>query len=82
MMMRERPFLLLGIITAMAVNDPPVRHRLDAKFRKVLAQKTIEGDEKSLDLLQGLLVYIAWYEFVQNCNDYLLNSEFTGFQCI
>ncbi|KAE9967864.1 hypothetical protein EG328_007928 [Venturia inaequalis] len=60
-MMKRHPFLLLGILAAMSMPDVYVHQRLDAKFKRVLSEKTIERDEKSLDLLQGLLVYLAWY---------------------
>lgn len=62
--MKRHPFLLLGILAAMSMPDVYVHQRLDAKFKRVLSEKTIERDEKSLDLLQGLLVYLAWYNSV------------------
>lgn len=62
--MKRHPFLLLGILSAMSMPDIYIHQRLDAKFRRVLSEKTIERDEKSLDLLQGLLVYLAWYDLV------------------
>jgi hypothetical protein len=58
--MKDHPFLLLGILAAMSMPDVYIHQRLDAKFKRVLSEKTIERDEKSLDLLQGLLVYLAW----------------------
>lgn len=58
--MKFRPFLLLGILTAMSMPDVYAHRRLDAKFKRVLCERTVERDEKSLDLLQGLLVYLAW----------------------
>jgi hypothetical protein len=61
--MKDHPFLLLGILAAMSMPDVYIHQRLDAKFRRVLSEKTIERDEKSLDLLQGLLVYLAWYDY-------------------
>lgn len=59
-MMKNHPFLLLGILAAMSMPDIYIHQKLDAKFKRVFSEKTIERDEKSLDLLQGLLVYLAW----------------------
>jgi hypothetical protein len=57
---RKTPFLLLGILTAASVRDRPLNHQLDHEFRRVLSMKVIVQGCKSLDYLQGLLVYIAW----------------------
>jgi hypothetical protein len=59
-MARTSPFLLLAILTAAAMGDPALRHQLDHEFRRILSTKVIVGAQKSLDFLQGLLVYIAW----------------------
>lgn len=40
--------------------NPPLRHQLDHELRKVLSEKLIVDGQKSLDFLQGLLVYLAW----------------------
>jgi hypothetical protein len=58
--MKDHPFLMLGILAAMSMPDIYIHQRLDARFKRVLSEKTIEQDEKSLDLLQGLLVYLSW----------------------
>jgi hypothetical protein len=81
-MMKRHPFLLLGILAAMSSNDSRVHRRLDAKFRRVLAEKTIESDERSLDLLQGLLVYIAWYTLTCGGRRPVLILNFTGIHSI
>lgn len=60
-MARTSPFLLLCILTAAATADPLLRKQLDQEFRRILSSKVIVGGQKSLDYLQGLLVYVAWY---------------------
>jgi hypothetical protein len=60
LMQIEHPFLLLGLLAVMSVDDLELNGRLHAEFRKALSYKAILQDEKSLDLVQGLLVYIAW----------------------
>lgn len=57
---RNSPFLLLAILTSSALMDPPLRHQLDQEFRRILSAKVVIDGQKSLDFLQGLLVYLAW----------------------
>jgi len=57
---RTSPFLLLSILTTAADDDPLLRHQLDQEFRRILSTRVIVAGQKSLDFLQGLLVYISW----------------------
>lgn len=57
---KSSPFLLLAILTSAAIKDPPLYHQMDHEFRRVLSSKVIVEGQKSLDFLQGMLVYIAW----------------------
>jgi len=59
-MLQNHPFLVLAILSAMSIETLSLHQRLDAEFRKVLGQYVIAQGQKSLDFLQGLLVYIAW----------------------
>lgn len=58
---RHSPFQLLGILTAASTSEPLLRRQLDHEFRRILSSRVIVGGQKSLDFLQGLLIYIAWY---------------------
>ncbi|TAQ85997.1 hypothetical protein B7494_g5656 [Chlorociboria aeruginascens] len=58
---RTSPFLLLAILTVAAIGDPQLHHQIDEEFRRVLSMKVIVEGKKSLDFLQGILVYVAWY---------------------
>jgi hypothetical protein len=60
---KTRPILALGIITAMSKKQPQQQKRLDTIFRKVVSERVIVHSEQSLDILQGLLVYLAWCVF-------------------
>ncbi|KAH8805558.1 hypothetical protein F5884DRAFT_860163 [Xylogone sp. PMI_703] len=60
---RTSPFLLLSILTTAAYRDPLLRHQLEHEFKRVLSSKVICEEEKSLDYLQGVLIYLAWYPF-------------------
>lgn len=57
-MRRERPFVLLAILTVGA--EAPLQARLALEFRKDLAQAMIVESKNSLDLLQGLLIFCTW----------------------
>jgi hypothetical protein len=58
---KTSPFLLLAILTVSSIPHPYLHHQIDHEFRRVLSLKLIVESRKSLDFLQGLLVYIAWY---------------------
>ncbi|KAH7158007.1 hypothetical protein B0J13DRAFT_581942 [Dactylonectria estremocensis] len=59
-----RPFVLLAILAAASGSRTLQGHTLyDEEFRKVLGLKFVAGGERSLELLQGMLIYIAWYPF-------------------
>lgn len=56
------PFALLGILATTSGSKTIQGHSLyDEEFRKVLGLKLVAGGETSLDLLQGILIYCAWY---------------------
>jgi hypothetical protein len=57
---RTSPFLLLAILTAASIRDPPLYHQMDHEFRRILSAKVIVEGRKSLDFIQGILVYVAW----------------------
>lgn len=58
---RERPFVLLAVLAAASSTRTLQGHSLyDEEFRKILGLKFVAGGERSLELLQGLAVYVAW----------------------
>jgi hypothetical protein len=50
----------LAILTTASREDPQLYCQMNHEFRRVLSSKIIMEGRKSLDFLQGLLVYIAW----------------------
>lgn len=58
---RKSPFLLLAILTSSSIRYPKLYPQIDHEFRRVLSSKVIVEGKKSLDFLQGLLIYIAWW---------------------
>ena len=61
----EKPFLLLAILTASSFDDMPLQRALGKELKHVVSSRMILGGQVSFDLLQGLLVHLAWY--VWNC---------------
>lgn len=60
-MARDTPFVLLAILAATSCSTSLQGHCLyDEEFRKVLGLKFVTGCERTLELLQGILVYCAW----------------------
>ncbi|TGO57741.1 hypothetical protein BCON_0062g00100 [Botryotinia convoluta] len=62
----ERPILLLGILASTSQNNIPVQHLLESELRETISSRTIIHGEKSIDLLQGILLYLAWYHYHYN----------------
>ncbi|KAJ6145692.1 hypothetical protein N7470_009587 [Penicillium chermesinum] len=56
----EKPFLFLAILASASYKNLSLQRSLGAELRKVVALRMIMGGESSFDLLQGLLVYLAW----------------------
>lgn len=59
-MRRERPFVLLAILTVAA--DTPIQSRLALEYRKAFAQAMLVESRSSLDMLQSVLIFCIWYE--------------------
>lgn len=56
----QRPMLLLAVLTVSSHDSALLQLALSREFRKVVMAKVSNG-EKNLDLLQGLIVFIAWH---------------------
>lgn len=59
-MVHTRPALTLAILCAVAT-IPDIKARLGQAFRYTLSSKVILGGERSMDVLTGFLVYLAFY---------------------
>ncbi|KAM7209753.1 hypothetical protein V8F20_000156 [Naviculisporaceae sp. PSN 640] len=61
---REQPFVLLAVLAAASNSRSLQGHSLyDEEFRKILGLKFVAGGERSVELLLGLVIYVAWYPF-------------------
>jgi hypothetical protein len=58
---RTAPSLFLAIVATMIFDNPLLQNQLGEEFRQQAFQKAMLGAEKSFDILQGLLIYTAWY---------------------
>ncbi|KAF2795193.1 hypothetical protein K505DRAFT_302533 [Melanomma pulvis-pyrius CBS 109.77] len=56
---RERPFLWLNI-QAICTRLPSQQHDLGMQIRKILATRILVEEERSIDMLLGLLVFLSW----------------------
>ena len=59
-MAEDRPFLLLAAVAAASSQYCHLQDALIRQFKATLSQRVIMAGEKDLDLLQGLLVHLAW----------------------
>lgn len=66
-LIRQRPMLMFAVLTAASYDSALLQLTLSREFRKVVMVKIMNG-EKSLDLLQGLLVFIAWHHHYMDAN--------------
>ncbi|KAH8428439.1 uncharacterized protein LDX57_006137 [Aspergillus melleus] len=59
----QYPFLLLTIIAACSEDDFALQKTLDHEIKRQICVRIIMNDERSMDLLLGLLVHTAWYQY-------------------
>ncbi|KAF1832571.1 hypothetical protein BDW02DRAFT_502728 [Decorospora gaudefroyi] len=59
-LLQHRPMLMFAMLTVSSYDSASLQSTLSREFRKVAMVRIMKG-EKSLDLLQGLLVFIAWH---------------------
>jgi hypothetical protein len=57
---RQKPFLLLTILAMATIHNMKLQKLLDQEIRDTLGRRVFMSGEKSLDLLQGVLVYLTW----------------------
>ena len=57
---RERPSLLLSLLSLATRKQAALHESLEHEFKKVIGAKIVMNDGPDLDLLQGVLVYLAW----------------------
>lgn len=56
----ERPVLLLAILASTSQNNIPIQNLLENELRETIGRRAVMQGEKSMDILQGILLYLAW----------------------
>ncbi|KAH8652183.1 hypothetical protein BX600DRAFT_553624 [Xylariales sp. PMI_506] len=59
----ERPFLLKTIISSCRPRTFAIKSEFDRWFRETVAHRIVVLNESNIELLQAILVYLAWREF-------------------
>lgn len=59
----DNPFLFLCIMAVTSFEDPTLQRRLGEEIKKQICDRLVMGLEVSMDLLQGLLVFVTWYQY-------------------
>lgn len=62
-MSRDHPFFLHAILCVSSGSDRELQKLLEQGFHERLLRTTTINGEKSIDLLQAFVVYLAWYHF-------------------
>jgi hypothetical protein len=58
---KHKPFVMLAMLVASSSANERLQAACDIAFRNILARKVIVEGKRSLELLQGLLIYLAWH---------------------
>ena len=58
---KEKPFLFLSVLASSSFHDMPLQRRLGDIVMKTINQRIIKDNTTSFELLQGILVFLAWY---------------------
>ncbi|KAK4238699.1 hypothetical protein C8A03DRAFT_14872 [Achaetomium macrosporum] len=66
----ERPFLWLNLM-AVTTKSLPQQRRMNQAIKQHLAQAMVVEDEKDLDLLWGLLIFMSWSHYHQKMKPHL-----------
>jgi len=70
---REKPFLYMAIMMVASFEDTGTQLVLGKKGLEHMAERLILRGEKSLDLLQGMLIYLSWFVCLSIFNTTLSN---------
>ena len=57
----KTPFLLMAVMMTACRHDVPRQGAIAKAIREIISQRMLLKGEQSLDMLQGMLIYLAWY---------------------
>ncbi|KAK3312142.1 hypothetical protein B0H66DRAFT_394690 [Apodospora peruviana] len=60
---KHSPFLFLCVVAVPLYTNPPLQHKIGEEIRRQLSLRLLFNAERSMDLLRGLLVHSAWYQY-------------------
>jgi hypothetical protein len=60
-LVQDKPALCVAILAATSHEDLRLQQELGRLFNELVVVRMIKGPFASLDMLQGLLVHLAWY---------------------
>ncbi|PKX96388.1 Zn(II)2Cys6 transcription factor [Aspergillus novofumigatus IBT 16806] len=60
---RTRPVVFLTVLTAALYDNMPLQRVLEEQVKVAISDRMVFKGEISFDLLQGLLIYIAWSQY-------------------
>lgn len=60
----ERPMLYMAMMVVTCQEDLEIQQELAQRWRDELGRRLWTHGEKNLQLLQGVMVYLAWYIFI------------------
>ncbi|KAJ5294954.1 hypothetical protein N7508_009775 [Penicillium antarcticum] len=67
---QEKPFLSLAILASAAYDNMPLQRVVEEEIKKCIASRMLINGEVSFDLLQGLLVFLAWSHYYSRPHRY------------
>lgn len=59
----DSPFLFLAIVITCLESDHMLQRLLGVELKRILCERVLMGNERDMDLLQGLLVYLSWNHY-------------------
>ncbi|KAF2652369.1 hypothetical protein K491DRAFT_577449, partial [Lophiostoma macrostomum CBS 122681] len=63
---QQQPFLFHAIMAVMTYATPSIQDVLNEELQKQIASRIFIQGHKSLEILQGLLVHVAWYHYLHD----------------
>lgn len=67
---QQKPFLWL-VIMSLCTKDMTKQFAMEYTIRQIISQRVVAEHEKNLDLLLGLICYLAWFQFHKKDRPYL-----------
>ncbi|RKL44181.1 hypothetical protein BFJ72_g3914 [Fusarium proliferatum] len=58
-----KPFLFMCIVATMKFDNCNIQHQIGEEIRNQAHQRVLMQSESTLEILQGLLIYLSWYQY-------------------